>query len=186
MGRFLLGVALATLALYGWGMLYWGFNPLPYTVWQRTPDDAAAGQALREHFPADGTYYLPGLYNDPATLARLHESGPVAFVHITAALGRPQNDTRVLVAGFLLDLFVVVLLALLLRRASLHHHGARVVLVLLAGSAAVVLIDAGDAVWWYLPWPWKMQQAVYDWSAFAVAGLVLAAFVRPADRRVAG
>ncbi len=54
MKRLSLGVVLATLAVYAWGMLYWGFNPLPYAAWQRTNDDVAAGQALLEQFPRSG------------------------------------------------------------------------------------------------------------------------------------
>ncbi len=108
---------MATLAVYAWGMLYWGLNPLPYTAWQRTADDAAAGQALRDHFPRSGTYYLPGLYNDSETLTRLHESGPVAFIHITAREGRPEMDPGIFVKGFVLNLVVVGVIALLLQMA---------------------------------------------------------------------
>ena len=75
-----IGVLLATLAMFAWGMLYWGANPAPYTAWQQTRDDAAAGRAILQHFPVSGTYYLPGLYNDAETRSKLHELGPVAFV----------------------------------------------------------------------------------------------------------
>ena len=180
MARTILGITLATLALYVWGMLYWGFNPLPYTSWGRVADDEAAGRALLEHFPASGTYYVPGLYNDDDTIARLHEQGPVAFVHVTAREGRPRNEPTVLVKGFVLDAAVVTLIAILLRLAApaAPRYGQRLPLALVAGLAGVVLIDLGDTVWWYLALDWKLYQAAYDLSAWAVAGSVLAAFVR--------
>ncbi len=185
MKRLSLGVVLATLAVYAWGMLYWGFNPLPYAAWQRTNDDVAAGQALLEHFPRSGTYFIPGMYNDDETLTRLYESGPVAFVHMISRDGRPRVDPAIFVKGLALDFVVVSLVALLLWQAGLPTYRARLTVVVLAGAAAAVLIDVGATVWWYIDWEWKLAQALYDWSAFVVAGLVLAGFVRP-ERAGAG
>lgn len=34
-------------------------------------------------------------------------------------------------------------------------------------------------IWWHLPWPFHLVSAVYDVTAWFVAGLVLAAFIRP-------
>jgi len=181
MKRSLLGVLLGTLALYVWGMLYWGINPLPYTAWHRSTNDAEAGQALLKHFPESGTYYLPGMYNDPATLAKLYESGPIAFIHVTSREGRPRNERTILVKGFLLDLVVVALPAWLLKLAApaARTYGSRIRVAAVAGLTAAVLVDFGDMVWWYLPWDWKLHQAVYTFSAWVVPALVLAKFIRP-------
>lgn len=181
MKRFGLGVILATVAVYVFGMLFWGVNPLPYSAWKETKDrdDAAAGFALLEYFPESGTYYLPGEYIEPGTRAQLFDAGPVAFVHILSREGRPQHAVSVLVWGFLLDLVVVTLLALMVKGAALSTYGARVALVALAGLAGVVLIDLGEIVFWHIPWPWMAVHAVYDFLAFVVAGLILARFVRP-------
>ena len=46
-----IAVLLATLAMYVWGFLYWGVNPLPYTTWMQTTDDVAAGKALLDLSP---------------------------------------------------------------------------------------------------------------------------------------
>ncbi len=181
MKRLAIGIVLATLASFLWGLVYWGLNPLPYTTWKPVPDDQAAGRALKEQFPEDGTYYLPAMDNDPDTLARLYRSGPVAFVFMTAREGRPQHEPAVMVRGLVLYLAVCAVLAWLLRAAApaLPRYGGRVKLAALAGLAAALLIDLGDAVWWYLPWDWKLHQAFYDFTAFLIAGLVLAAFVAP-------
>ena len=72
MGKNILGVILAALAMFTWGFIYWGASPLPYQSWKHTNDDEAAGQALLEHFPESGTYYLPGFQNDEKTT--LHAS----------------------------------------------------------------------------------------------------------------
>ena len=98
MKRIVPGILLATIAAYFLGFLYWGLNPLPYSVWKRTNDDQAAQQALREHFPESGTYYLPGMYNDEETLSRLSEAGPVGFVHISLE-GRPVVQPETMMKG---------------------------------------------------------------------------------------
>ncbi len=180
-----IGVLLATLALFAWGMLYWGANPAPYTAWQQTRDDAAAGRAILQYFPVTGTYYLPGLYNDAETRTKLHEHGPVAFVHVTARDGRPEFAPAIFVKGLALDLGVVLLLAWLMHQAgpALPGYGDRVKLAAAAGLLAALLVDLGDVVWWSIPWQWKLHQALYSFTAVLVPGLVLARFM---ERREAG
>ncbi len=179
--RLVSGIILATIALYLWGMLYWGANPLPYKTWRQTADVTGARQALLQYFPETGTYFIPGLHHDEATLNQLFAEGPIAFVHLNSREGRPVFDPGIMVKGFVLDLVVVVLIALLLQLASpaLGSYGQRVKLIAIAGLTATVLVDIGDVVWWYLPWDWKLQQAGYTFGAWLVSGLVLAKFVAP-------
>jgi hypothetical protein len=177
--RTILGIILATIACYFFGFLYWGLNPLPYTSWERTPDDEAAGQALLEHFPTSGTYYIPSHDNDEATLARLHEAGPIGFVHITRE-GKPVMQSDVMAKGFLLTFITSVLIALLLKLAgpALPTYGAVLKFAALAGFTAAVMIDLGDSVWWHISWGWKLHMACYHVTSWVIAGLVLARFTR--------
>ena len=179
MKNLILGVVLSLLAMYVWGMIYWAANPLPYSTWKSANDDAVAMQALRDHFPETGTYYLPGMRNDEETLMRLHEQGPVGFVHITARDGRPMMMPSIFLQGALLYVVTAVLLALMLQLTGLPTYAERFKLVALAGLAAAIAVEFGHAVWWQISWAWKMQQALYDLTNFIVAGLVLAKFVRP-------
>ena len=50
-----IGIVLAAVAIFFWGFLYWGLNPLPSGSWKQTNDDVAAGKALLEHFPESGS-----------------------------------------------------------------------------------------------------------------------------------
>lgn len=180
MKNFSIGVILATVAMYMWGFLYWGgANPFPYKAWKQSKDDVAAGKALLEHFPETGTYYLPGMNHEQSTREQLFQNGPVAFVHITARDGCPMMDPSIMVKGFFVNLIVVVLFALLLKcvAGALPSYWDRVKFAVLTGLMAAVLIDFGDAVWWRIPWEWKIQVALYNFSAIFVAGLVLAKFV---------
>lgn len=179
MKRTVIGVAIACVVLYVWGFLYWGFGPYKTHIWKHTRDDAAAGAALRDHFPENGTYLVPGFANDDATMEALSQKGPVALVHMIAVGGASSFDPMMLVKGFVLNLIVIVLIALLLRQVatSLPTYLDRVKFVTLAGLTAAVLIDGGDIAWWHISWEWKLYQAFYSVSFWVIAGLILAWFV---------
>src|SRR5580692_2872338 len=68
MKRTIIGVAIACVVLYVYGFLYWGMGPYKTMIWKHTRDDAAAGAALREYFPENGIYLVPGFANDDATM----------------------------------------------------------------------------------------------------------------------
>ena len=183
MVRFVLGVIFATIAAYAFGFLYWGVLTLPYEVgWKQTRDDEAAGKALLEHFPQRGTYFVPGKTHDPARHEKLSKQGPTAMVHMITREGRPVFDPMMMAEGFALDLVSVVLLAALMSFAAkgLPTYGSRVTLIALAALAAVVFVDGGDLVWWRLPLEWKLVQALYTFSTWFVAGILLAIFIKPA------
>ncbi|MGH8494574.1 MAG: hypothetical protein ACREVN_00385 [Gammaproteobacteria bacterium] len=178
MGRLITGAVLAAIAMFIWGFLYFAVNPLTQTVFQRAPDDAAAQAALLDNLPETGTYLIPGNMEDEAAFAELHEAGPIAFVHISRE-GRPVMSGSVLLYGFLHMLVTAFLLAWLLRMAApgLTTYGARVGFVTLAGFTASFFTHVGAIVWWSLPPDWFLFAAVYDLTAWIVAGLVLAKFV---------
>jgi hypothetical protein len=179
MTRLTLGSLCAALALFVWGAAFW-MSPLPYTVLGRTADDAAAGKALLEHFPVDATYVLPGVYNPGDQLTALHTAGPIAMVHLQRS-GRPVMSPLVLATGFLQQLATVLLIGVLLTLAApgVRTYMARVRLVTVAGIAVAVFTDLGAPIWWHHPWPFHLVSAVYTVTAWFVAGLVLAAFLRP-------
>jgi hypothetical protein len=180
--RALVGVLLATLAMYFFGFLFWGATTLPYRTWKIAPDDEAAQRALLTHFPESGTYHVPApTAHDEKRRRELFERGPVGFVHIDRD-GRPMEDPAILIGGFVLNLVVVALLALILWRVlpALPTYRSRVGFLALLGLTAAIMIDGGSAIWWGLAWQWKVVQGLYDVGAWIVAGLVLAKFIRPA------
>lgn len=181
MKRFLLAVSLATLAMYAWGMIYWGFSGILPRVWKQSEDDAAAQAALGEYFPENGTYYVPATAHDLETAGPLHEVGPVAMVHMTAVDGRPAQSMKPLCWGFVLVVITTTLMAAALTMAApaLPHYTQRLRLVALFAAAAVIAIHAGDAVWWFLPSEWKLTQGVYDLTSWLIGGAILAAFIKP-------
>jgi hypothetical protein len=111
MGRTMLGIVLAAVAEFIWWFLFWSLNPLPYASWKQSTGEEAAQAALREHFPEDGTYFIPSPTH-PDT-ERLHLKGPIAFLNIRS--GGPMMDNNVLIYGLLQNLVVAAVLLTLLR-----------------------------------------------------------------------
>jgi hypothetical protein len=146
----------------------------------KTPDDAAAGKALLEHFPANATYVVPGMYNPGEKLTALHRSGPLAMVHMRREGGEVMEPS-VLALGLLQELVTVMLMGALLTLAgpSLPTYVCRVRFLTLAGLAVAVFTDLGAPIWWRHPWPFHLVSAGYTVTAWFVAGLVLSAVVRP-------
>lgn len=181
----LLGILLAAVAVYFWGFAFWGASSLPYSVWEQTPDDKATQQALRDHFPTNGTYFVPGMNHPPEELESLMQAGPAALVHITHRDGRPVMLPSVMTLGFLLWIVVAALLDMLLRWTALPRYADRVKLATFVGLIAVVMMRLGDYVWWMITIEWKLVQSVHDVVAFGIFGLVLARFSAPRRRSTA-
>lgn len=177
MKQTIIGIIVATLVLYLWGFIFWGVNPIPYEALAQTPNDAAVQEMLREHFPKSGTYLIPGADHDERELARLFETGPIATVHIRLGGGSPM-DVGIMIGGFVLDLVFVVILAGFFRLAGAEEFRDFARLSLGAGAAAVVLIDVGDMIWWRETVAWRIWPAVYNFTAFLIAGHLLGAFMK--------
>lgn len=62
---------------------------------------------------------------------------------------------------------------------SPRTYVARVRFVTIAGVALAVFGSLRMPIWWHLPWLFHLVSAAYDVTAWLVAGLVLAAFIKP-------
>lgn len=180
MGRIIGGIALATFVVYVWGFLYWGASSIPYAAWNETADDRAAGQALLEHFPTSGVYYIPANGNAPGLRSELYESGPTGFV-ILDVDGRPEFDAVIMAEGFVLNGIVLAILAALLVacRSAAPTFADRLKIVAGVAAIAVLMVNAGDIVWWAMPVGWQGAQIFYNFTALMIGGAILACFIRP-------
>lgn len=181
MKKTVIGIIVAAVVLYMWGFLYWGIGNEFYAtkIWKHAADDEATGDVLREHFPENGTYLVPGYEADVTKAEALYKKGPVAFVHMLHISGREMMDPTIMINGFLLNLVVIIMIAMLLRQVApaLPSFAAKAKFSALAGLTAAVLIDCGDAVWWQIDWSWKLYNAFYDFSAWLITGVVLSWFL---------
>ncbi|MFO1045574.1 MAG: hypothetical protein U0941_27660 [Planctomycetaceae bacterium] len=177
--RSVLGVFLASLALFFFGFLFWGLNPLPYQSWSKPTDEPGAMEALRKHFPERGTYFCPSFDADPKVTDEKFRKGPLAFVFLLTPQGRPVEDPRIMIQGYLLSLVGLSLITVQMRqvRTALPTYRSRVLFAAVSGVIASVMILIGDVVWWQMPLPWKLWQGLYHVLGWTISGAVLARFV---------
>ncbi len=179
MGKTIGGILLAALALWLWGFLFWGLNPMPYETWSATKDDAAAQAALREHFPEGGTYFIPSRAHPLEQQQALLEAGPWGFVEISYAKRAPF-EMSTMVYGLGVNLVFAAVLALLMYRVrnTARTYSGRLGVPLWLAVASVVLFEGGDVVWWGLAADWQLQQAIYHFVGVFLTGAVLAYFIK--------
>ena len=161
------GIVVTALALFVFGFLYWGANPLPYATWNVPPDSATAKAAVSEHFPSTGVYGVPRPGEAP--------DGLWAMIYVRHDMPQSLPDPGEMLKGFAHYLLVAGALALVLRRRG--ELGATVRRAAVLGVAAVVVVEGTDVAWWGYPLAWKLWGAAYHVLLFVLGALVLAWFL---------
>jgi hypothetical protein len=183
MRSLLLGALLAAVVLFVWGFLVWGL--MPVDPFLEVTDAPAFTQALTAQLPETGVYLLPAQGRTDEAYAAAVESmrrGPLAMVFFRRAGVEPLS-AGFFALGFLHMLVSALIVAGLLRLVApaLPRFGARFAFVALFGLAVGVWARLGEPVWWPIPWDFHLLYFVSDLGSWALAGLVLARFVRSAE-----
>jgi hypothetical protein len=155
------------------GFIYYGVSGIPYKF-LGTPE-ATAGAALKASFPTDGTYLLPSPTSE--NMEAEQKAGPLARVHI-----RPngvQNPMSMMGTGFLHGWGYCLMLGCLLQQVCKKaSYGERVWFVTQVGIAGAFLARFGDAIWFWQDWSWQISNFAYPVIAAALAGAILAKFIK--------
>ena len=181
MKKFVLAPALAALAVFLWGFLYWGApHLLPYKALGPIEDESATALAIGKLFPVSGTYLAPSPLHSNDRMMELALRGPSVEVHIRKEPWTGADQARCMALGFV-HMFVLCLLLTLILLAfakSFECWTCRVKFCAAIGLL-VATCDFGQVIWWHHSLGWTLAQAIYDFGTFALAGLVLAKFVTP-------
>jgi hypothetical protein len=179
MGRIALGVVLAAAALFMWGFLFWAVGPFSQAIFSKATGETALAAQMLDALPETGVYLIPGDDSDFEAYTASHLSGPIAMIFFTREGTNPMSP-MVFLLGFLHMLASAALVALLLRTALpvLPTYAKRVMFVTLFGLAAAVWTNLGYPIWWHHPPGFHLMMMVYDVVGWALAGAVLAYFVR--------
>lgn len=174
----LLAPALAALAMFVFGAIFW-MSPFPYKVLTPANDDRAAAAALSSVFSTTGTYVVPGPHLDHAAMAELYKAGPSAVVQFVRE-GHNEMEPVVFVKGYLHYFVVAFLLNILLHKsaAAFKSYPCSVMFSAFVGLVGGVLLEGSDPVWWHHPWAWHLVYLLYGVLTFTVAGLVLGRYVK--------
>jgi hypothetical protein len=179
MKKFVLAPALAALAMFVFGFLYWGATTLPYRVLATAGDDSATALALGKIFPVTGTYLVPGMNTPEPQRAELFKRGPFALVHFVKE-GMLEMDPALLAQGYVHEFVLCLILAIMLCKAapSFKCFSCRVKFSAVVGLV-VATCGLGDSIWWHHALSWQLVQGLYNLVAFIAAGVVLAFFFTP-------
>ena len=179
MKKFVLAPALAALAMFVLGTIFW-MSPLPYMTLSSTANDDAASTALGKIFPTTGFYLVPGPHGEPKEIEAIYARGPIAFVHFVKE-GFPMMEPSTFVKGYIHYFVIAVLLMIMLTKANalFDTFMCRVKFSTFIGVLGAVAICFSDPIWWHHTWGWHAMGALYTVLEFATAGAVLAKFSMP-------
>lgn len=181
-----IAAALSAIVLMAWGFVFWTLLPFPMDYIHTLPNEDAIGAVFQDNQVAPGVYTYPGPdgmnADDEATVEAWkskHLAGPILHVFVSNGL-EPMAPTMYMKG--MLHFFVSSLIAgtlLAIAGNSLTGYGARVAFVAGLGLFAAVFVGMGDVVWFYHPLGYQLMLACFLISSWILAGLVLAAFIRP-------
>lgn len=194
--RILLAGLAGAVVVFVWGMLVWMALPLHDQSVRRLPDEEAVAQALSEQELATGLYVLPSMPEHDADssaeeAARVneqwmerHREGPVASIFYKRRGGEPMS-AGVLGAGLAIDFLAALIAAYLVSLCDgCRHYLPRVGVVALLGVFAALVTHVAYWNWMAFPLDHTIAMTVDVVIGWILAGLVVAAIVRPgkADR----
>lgn len=168
MKRLALAALAGGLVLFAWGALAWMLLPLHASIRPLPDERAMVGSMQRANAPR-GVYFAGGPEKAP---------GPqmlVVYTPFTGALTGGQ-----FVRTLLFDIASALAVAWLLSRAAATSFAARVAFVAVAGGVIVALVvDLPNWNWFAYPGNYTLLSALDRLIGWLLAGLALAAIVRP-------
>ena len=154
-------------------------------------EESALRNEFRKHFPDAGVYGFPHPPKDFKTMSKAdqektwhelgeeYKKGPSAFV-IVAPTGEEMMDWKTLTSEFgtnvLAALFAAIVVSM--TRPSIGFCG-RWFVCFLFGAFAWVSVNASYHIWYRFPWAWVQDELFCSLLEVGVAGIVIAAIVRP-------
>lgn len=180
MGRLLAGSFVVALVSWVWSVLFYVVSPVPYWTVSATRDDLAAGAALLEHFPATGTYILPGRDSGDEVRARMRAEGPVATVYIDRD-GAPMSSPRKIVLGTLHGVVIGFLIGLGMRWLTRRGWGFtdKLALAAIFGTAYTAYPRVADIIWSDFPQGYQWMMIFSDGVSWILMAAVMAWFTQP-------
>ncbi len=184
MPRVILGAAVAAIAMFVIGFIFFG-TPLARLSMSSIDDSQAAAvqQTLAASLPKTGTYAIPGV--DTAAQTNMYSRGPIATVHYNIG-GFAATDTTALASGLVFNFVVALLIgaALIGIDRRVGDFGSRARVAVLIALAATAYTHLGEPIYYHHDWPHFIYLLVADGLALAVAGIIVAWFL-PGPRIVA-
>lgn len=194
--RVLIAAILSSIVLFAWGFVYWSYLTLVFAPWKAIPEEHEEHvvSILKASLDADGVYLYPWLASgsmDGATeeeFMRKHSDGPILQIFFRRAGIPPERLWVSLVVGFG-HMFVSSLLlatALAFQVNHLRRFSQRLLFVVFLGIFTSWWTHIANVNWFHHPFDYALFFTVYDVTSLSLAGLALAAVVRPMPEATLG
>lgn len=185
-GRIISGALVGALILFVAGFLWYGLLGIGDKPFAQLPNEDAVVGTLVDGQLTSGTYIYPRMDRSGGATSMeewtaLHEKGPLFEIRYHAG-GESVGTAGMFVAGFVHFLIATLIIAMLMRMAlpSLGSYGRRLMFVTMLGVFAAVFIQPSGPIWFYYPWDRAISDLAYGIISAFLAGLGMAAIIKPA------
>ena len=186
MKRLITGGIVGGITLFMWGFVSWVVLTWHSDTVRHDSSVMAVVEDIEDNLQETGVYYFPPMTTmrpdetEMEAYTELHKNSPSGMIFYNAEHLDPMSPSRLFV-GLLADVGAAIFATLLLMVAlpSLPKYWGRVVYVAALGVFAIFAIRLVDGVFFNLPIRWTVNQTLDTAISWMLAGLVLAAIVRP-------
>ena len=186
MKRLITGGIVGGITLFMWGFVSWVVLTWHSDTVRHDSSVMAVVEDIEDNLQETGVYYFPPMTTmrpdetEMEAYTELHKNSPSGMIFYNAEHLDPMSPSRLFV-GFLADVGAAIFTTLLLIVAlpNLPKYWGRVVYVAALGVFAIFAIRMIDGVFFNLPIRWTVNQTLDTAISWMLAGLVLAAIVRP-------
>ena len=180
--RILIAGVLGGIAMFVWMSIAHLATPLATTGFSRIPNESQVMSSLQNSIgPKQGLYFFPWMDPHDPNAMKLQEeklktqpSGLLMYKPAGAGMA-----TSMLIAEFAKEAATTLIAAFLLAQAMLAGYFARAGFVALIGLAAALTTNVSYAIWYGFPTSYTLGYGFIDFFGYVVAGLVIAAVLRP-------
>jgi hypothetical protein len=197
MGKKLLAAILGGLAFFMWSFVAHMLTGLAATGIQELPNEQAVVAAAKANIPASGFYLFPGSGLPPtasssermkamgtdAVQAKI-KAGPTGVLIFNAGPGEGVTPKRLMIE-FVTNVIQIFLAILLLGQTRIVNFVGRWRFVTIAGFLAAISTNVSYWNWFGFPGNYTTAYIATIAVGFAVAGLVVAAMVKPVQEALA-
>ena len=183
MGRVILGAAVAAVAMFVIGFIFYASGL--QNVATRNLDNlqaASVQQSLAANLPGTGTYSIPNP-DRSSDQTVMYGQGPIATVHYNSK-GFAAMDPGALIGGLVLDFVVALLIGagLIGIDRRVPDFASRARLAVIGAVAASAFIHLKEPIYYHHDWPQFIYLFIADAVALAAAGLIIARWFLPRAR----
>jgi hypothetical protein len=184
-GKTITGALVGAVILYVFGFLWYGMSGIGESSFSSLPNEETVVNTLTGAGLTSGTYIYPRMERNGEPISMddwtaLHAKGPLFEVRYHADGVEPMSATM-FISGFVHFLVSTLLAAWLLSVAlpRLESYAKRVMFLTMLGIFAGVFVQLSGPIWFYYPWDRALSDLAYDGLAWLVAGLGMAAIIKP-------